>query len=137
MNSQGKVKLQVWLLIAVVFALGGVTGASLDRLYLAKLSPPKNEPSERGPRGPNRGPDRMVERMRKDLNLNDEQVPKIRTIFEESRKEFPPRRFIECPGYKESRDHTRARVREMLTPEQQKRYDEINAKRDADMDRDR
>lgn len=124
MNSQGKVKLQVWLLIAVVFALGGVTGASLDRLYLANSGAFKNP----HPRGPNR----MVERLRSDLNLNEAQVAKIKTIFEESRKEFPPSRFAECPGFTESRARTRARIRETLTPEQQKRYDEINAQRDAE-----
>jgi Spy/CpxP family protein refolding chaperone len=129
MNSQGKIKLQVWLLIAVVFALGGVTGASLDRVYLANRGEVKSGNPDRGPRGPNR----MVERLRSDLNLNDEQVAKIKTIFEESRKEFPPSRFAECPGFKESRARTRARVREVLTPEQQQRYDEINTQRDADM----
>ena len=133
MNSQGKVKLQVWLLIAAVFALGGVTGAALDRVYQAKLIAPKIENPNRSQRGPNR----MVERLRSDLNLNDEQVQKIKTIFEESRKEFPPSRFAECPGFKESRARTRARVREVLTPEQQNRFDEINAKRDADTNKDR
>lgn len=129
MNSQGKIKLQVWLLIAAVFALGGVTGASLDRVYLANRGEVKSGHPDRGPRGLNR----MVERLRSDLNLNDEQVAKIKTIFEESRKEFPPSRFAECPGFKESRARTRARVREVLTPEQQQRYDEINTQRDADM----
>ena len=43
MSSQGKVKLQVWLLIAVVFALGAVTGGSLDRVYVAKRSALSNE----------------------------------------------------------------------------------------------
>jgi Spy/CpxP family protein refolding chaperone len=137
MNSQGKIKLQVWLLIAVVFALGGVTGASLDRVYLANRTPIKNDPPNRGARGPSERLDRMVERMRKDLNLNEEQVPKIRTILEESRKEFSQSRFAECPGFKESRARTRARVREALTPEQQKRYDELNAQRDADVHKDR
>jgi Spy/CpxP family protein refolding chaperone len=133
MNSQGKIKLQVWLLIAVVFALGGVTGASLDRLYFSNHNTARNEIPGRGPRGPNR----MVERLRSDLNLNDEQVQKIKSVFEESRKEFHPSRFAECPGVKESRDRTRARVREVLTPEQQKRYDEINTKRDAEMSKER
>jgi Spy/CpxP family protein refolding chaperone len=133
MNPQGKVKLQVWLLIAAVFALGGVTGAALDRVYQAKLREPKIENQNRHPRGPNR----MVERLRSDLNLNDDQVQKIKTIFEESRKEFPPSRFAECPGFKESRARTRARVHDVLTPEQQKRYEEINAQRDADMNKDR
>jgi|SRR5262245_10601319 len=128
MTSQTKVKLQVWLLIAVVFVLGGVTGGSLDRLYLSKSA----GNSDRG-----RGPHRMMERLRNDLNLNDEQVSKIKTIFEESRKDFPQSRFFDCPGVRESRARTRSRIRETLTPEQQKRFDEINAQRDAEMGKDR
>ena len=124
MTSQAKVKLQVWLLIVVVFVLGGVTGGSLDRLYLSK------SPGER------RGPHRMMERLKSDLKLNDEQVAKIRTIFEESRKEFNQSRLLECPGIVRSRERTRARIRETLTPEQQKRFDEINAQRDAEMGKD-
>jgi hypothetical protein len=131
MNTQGKVKLQVWLLIAVVFALGAVTGGSLDRLYLARSGALRNDITNHS-----RGPNRMVERMKSDLNLNDEQVAKVKTIFEESRKEFPPSRFAQCPGYMESRARTRQRIRETLTTDQQKRFDEINAKRDADTNKD-
>jgi Spy/CpxP family protein refolding chaperone len=79
----------------------------------------------------------MIERLKNDLSLNDEQIAKIRTIFEESRKDFPPSKFVDCPGVKASRERTRTRVRETLTPEQQKRYDEINAQRDAEMGKDR
>jgi Spy/CpxP family protein refolding chaperone len=135
MTSQSRVKLQVWLLIVVVFVLGGVTGVSLDRLYLAKSGPARFGPADHGGPGRPRGPGRMIERMKSDLNLNDEQVARIRTIFEESRKELSPSRFAECPGVKEARLRTRTRVREVLTPEQQKRYDEINAQRDAEMAR--
>lgn len=134
MTSQGKVKFQVWLLIVVVFVLGGVTGASLDRLYLVKSDSLKS--GGPGPHGP-RGLERMLGKLKGDLNLSDEQVPKIRTIFEESRKDFPQSRLAECPGFKESRARTRSRVREVLTPEQQKRYDEINAQRDAEMSKER
>jgi len=131
MTSQGKVKLQVWLLIVAVFVLGAVTGGSLDRLYLAKSDSLKSG-------GPgHRGPGRMVEKLKADLNLSDDQVGRIRTIFEESRKEFPANRFAECPGFKESRARTRARVRETLTPEQQIKYDEINVQRDAEMGKER
>ena len=132
MSSQGKVKLQVWLLIMAVFTLGAVTGGSLDRVYMANRGAINND----NPNRP-RGPHRMVERLKSDLNLNDEQVAKVKTILEESRKEFPPSRFAECPGFVQSRARTRARIREALTPEQQKRYDEINAQRDADMSKER
>jgi len=129
MTSQGKVKLQVWLLIIVVFVLGGVTGGSLDRLYLANRSGSPNHNR--------RGTDRIIEKWREDLKLNDGQVAKIRTIFEESRREFPQSRLAECPGFKESRARTRSRVRELLTSEQQKRFDEMNAQRDAEMSKER
>jgi len=130
MTSQGKVKLQVWLLIVTVFVLGAVTGGSMDRLYLTKSASIR-------PEHPRRGPEGVINKLREDLKLSDEQVTKIRTIFEESRKEFPPSKFAECPGFKESRARTRTRIREALTAEQQKKYDELNAQRDAEMNRDR
>ena len=128
MASLSKVKTQVWFLILVVFLLGGVAGASVDRLLFLKgqsASPPGK--GERGGRG------RMIEQMKTDLNLTDEQTTSVRAIFDDMRKEFSPRRFDECPGVKESREKSRARIRTVLTPEQQKKYDEINAKRDAEM----
>lgn len=128
MASLSKVKTKVWLLILVVFLLGGVVGGSIDRLLLFKAQ------SSSPTKGERRG--RMLEQMKTDLNLSEEQTASIRTIFEDMRKEFSPRRFDECPGVKESREKSRARVRAVLTPEQQKKYDEINAKRDAEMTKD-
>ena len=133
MNSQGKVKLQVWLLIVAVFALGGVTGASLDRLYLLKKDPARLWAASGGERGRGGCEHRALDKIRNDLNLTDEQTSKVRAIFEETRKEFPPQRFAECPGFKEMREHTRERIRAVLTPEQQKLYDQINAHRDAEI----
>ncbi len=127
MTSLGKVKVQVWMLILVVFLLGGVTGASIDRLLLSNNRQTPARGGERGGRG------RMLEQMINDLNLTDDQTKKVRTIFEDMRKEFPPSRFSECPGVKESREKSRQRIRAILTPEQQKKYDEINAKRDAEI----
>jgi len=125
MASLSKVKAQVWLLILVVFVLGGVAGASVDRLLLLK---------GQGSGGPGRGGrGRMIEQMKTDLNLTDEQTVAVKAIFEDMQKEFSPRRFDECPGIKESREKSRARVRAVLTAEQQKKYDDFNAKRDAEM----
>ena len=116
MTSIGKVKIQVWFLILVVFLLGSVTGASVDRLFLMK-----GQSNSRPPHGERRGPGRMVEQMKADLNLTEEQTASMRKIFEESRKEFPPWKFNECPGVKESREKTRTQIRAILTPEQQKK----------------
>ncbi len=126
MRAQNSVKLQVWLMIILVFALGGVTGAAIDRLFLRPATE-RFEPGGRGSRGGG-----MANRMAKDLNLTEEQSKQIHTIFEESRKQF---RMEDCPGFVESRQRTRERIRAVLTAEQQVRFDEINAKRDADMNR--
>lgn len=127
MNTIGKVKTQAWLLMLVVFLLGGVTGASMDRFWFLKGQ--NSPPARHGERGPGR----MVERLKSDLSLTDEQTAAVRVIFEDMRKEFPPSRFNECPGLKESREKSRTRIRAILTAEQQKRYDDLNAKRDAEM----
>lgn len=127
MNAVGKVKTQAWLLMLVVFLLGGVTGASVDRFWVLK-----NQPGAPA-RGGDRGPGHMVERMKSDLNLTDEQTTAVRGVFADMRKEFPPSKFNECPGLKESREKSRERIRAILTPEQRKKYDEMNARRDAEM----
>ncbi|MFN0084857.1 MAG: hypothetical protein ACKVX9_05675 [Blastocatellia bacterium] len=127
MRQQGNVKLQVWLMIILVFALGGVTGAAIERLFLH--SPAERfEPGRRG--GGGRGG--MIKRMKEDLKLTDEQEKSIHAIFEDSRKQFD---MDECPGFKEARQRTQARIREILNPEQQKRFEEINAQREAEMNR--
>jgi Spy/CpxP family protein refolding chaperone len=131
MTSPRRVKYQVWLLILVVFALGAVTGASLDRLYLRK-----QDPGRLSAAGPGwRGRQQMLDDMKRDLNLSNEQVTTIRAIFEETRKEFSPKRFAECPGFKEMRQKTHERIRAALSPEQQRRYEEITAQREAEMNK--
>jgi protein CpxP len=127
MDVAGKAKTQAWMLMLVVFLLGGVTGGAMDRFWFLKQQAPAT--STRGERGPGR----MLDFLKRELNLTDEQNAAVKTIFENMRKEFPPSRINDCPGMKESREKSRAHVRAILTPEQQKKYDELNAKRDAEM----
>lgn len=127
MNIAGKAKTQAWMLMLVVFLLGGVTGGAVDRFWFIKQqSPTARVHGERGP-------GQMREFLKRELNLTEEQTVAVKTIFENMRKEFPPSRMSECPGMKEFREKSRAHIRAILTPEQQKKYDEINAKRDAEM----
>lgn len=131
MEQTSRIKLQVWLAISLVFVLGAVTGASLDRFYLAQSG---KRPSDRdrhfGGRG---GPRGMVESLTKELNLNTEQTEAIKKIFEESRKDFSPNKLAECPGFKEARQRTNNQILGVLNPEQQKRYNELQAEREARM----
>lgn len=123
MNSSNRMKLQVWLVILAVFGLGGVTGVSLDRMYLSR-SGPRESHGARGFGG--REPGRMATRMQADLNLSDEQVEAVRKVFEDSRKEFS---LADCPGFKEARQRTHDRINALLKPDQQQRYAEITRQR--------
>lgn len=126
MKTQGKVKIQVWLMILLVFILGGVTGASIDHLYNAKYGSSRSGP----PPGSRR--QAMIENMRRDLNLSEDQVKQVRLVFEETRKESQRRSAVECPVFNEMREKTRQNIRAVLNPEQQQKYDAINAKHDAE-----
>lgn len=129
MDVAGKAKTQAWVLMLVVFLLGGVTGGAVDRFFFLKGQ--SSPPHARGERGPGR----MLEFLKRELNLTEEQTTGVKNVFEQMRKEFPPSRINDCPGMKESREKSRTLIREILTPEQQKKYDEMNAKRDAEMQR--
>jgi Spy/CpxP family protein refolding chaperone len=126
MNIAGRAKTQAWMLLLVVFLLGGITGGAVDRFLFLKQQAPTSTPRGERRRG------QMHEFLKRELNLTDEQATSVKTIFENMRKEFPSR-FNECPGMKESRDKMRAHIRAILTPEQQTKYDELNARRDAEI----
>jgi Spy/CpxP family protein refolding chaperone len=111
-------KLKLWSLAFVIFLLGGITGAAFHALYQVKMSPPSSA---------NRGMDKM----KQDLNLTDEQTQKIKTIFEESRKEFSNVVKEKCPSLKEMREKTDERIKSVLNPEQQQKFDELKKQREA------
>ena len=112
MNPQGRVKLKAWLVLLAVFALGGVSGAALDGLYRARAGAERQIMFGRG------AP--IFETLRDELNLTDEQATAIRSIVEETRDEMMAHR-----------QRAQARVRAALTPEQQRRFDEIRAQREV------
>lgn len=126
MNQPSRMKMQVWLVILAVFGLGGITGISLDRVYLSRNA-------EKRGSGSRRGPGHMLERLKTDLNLSAEQTESIRKIFEESRKDFSPAKLAECPGFKEAKQRTRERVSAVLNPEQQKIYQQKEQEREERM----
>ena len=128
MESSWQVKYQVWLLIVAVFALGSITGGALDRLYLSR-SGALRQPHSAG--GGGRGPGRMIEQLKTDLNLTDEQFQAVKKIFDESRKRDDFRQVMsQCPGMKEMREKHNTEIRALLNPDQQKRFTEIIAERE-------
>jgi Spy/CpxP family protein refolding chaperone len=69
--------------------------------------------------------------MRSDLSLTDEQARQVKTVLDETRDEFRTL-SAECrPRYDAIRQKGRERIRALLTPEQQQRFDAKVAERDA------
>lgn len=127
MTLQGKTRLKIWLVVVGVFVLGCVTGASLDSLYRMKAS--NDERHEKG--GGRRHKENIFEDMKRDLNLTDQQATEVRAIIEQSREEYRALRNEQRPRHDAVRSAARARIRALLTPEQQQRFDAKIAERDA------
>ena len=118
---------RVWfkglLVLLVVFALGGITGAALDGLYRsrasAELKLPKRDAGD------------YFDSLKRELNLNAEQASAIKTILDEMRGEYGAICADVRPRYDELRDRGRSRMRALLTPDQQQRFDSIVIKEDC------
>ena len=131
MTPRGKTLLKVWLMVVGVFALGCLTGASLDSVY--RLRAGNNERQEaRGKRNKEAG----FENMKRDLNLNEQQANEIRVILDQTRNEYRALRAEVRPRYDTLRQNSRARIRALLNVEQQQRFDARVAERDAKRDPD-
>ena len=128
MTPRGLTRLKMWLVVVGVFALGCVTGASLDSLYRLRAS------GDARHEGGRRGKGEVFEKMKRDLNLTDQQGTEIRVIIEQSREEYRALRNEVSPRYDAVRQNARARIRALLNPEQQQRFDARNAERDARRD---
>jgi Spy/CpxP family protein refolding chaperone len=126
MTTRGRTRLKIWLVVVGVFALGCLSGVALDGAYRLRAAG-RDHAGEHGRRG---GQD-IFERMRSDLSLTDEQARQVKTVLDETRDEFRTL-SAECrPRYDAIRQKGRERIRALLTPEQQQRFDAKVAERDA------
>jgi Spy/CpxP family protein refolding chaperone len=122
MTPRGSTRLKIWLVVVGVFVLGCVTGVALDSLYRLGGGGNDRHKRERGD---------VFEKMKSDLNLTDQQGTEIRAIIEQSREEYRTLRNEISPRYDEVRARARARIRALLTPEQQQRFDAETAERET------
>ncbi len=126
----GRTRLKIWLAVVGVFVLGCVTGASFDSLYRLRAS--NDERQEKHGR---HGKEDLFESLKRDLDLSDDQATQIRAILDQTRNEYRALRAEVRPRYDSIRQTARARIRALLTPEQQQRFDAKAAERDAQRDK--
>lgn len=130
MTPKSGARLKLWLAVAAVFALGCVTGALLDSAYRLRAGAARTE--GRG----KRGHEEVFERMRRDLELTEQQAAEVRRILDETRNDYRALRAEARPRFDRIRQSARTRIRALLTPQQQQRFDakvaEMDARRDAE-----
>ncbi len=126
MTERMRTRLKVWLVVMGVFALGCITGASLDGAYRLRAGGERREMH-----GGRRSSGEVLEKMRRDLSLNDNQATEIGRILEQTHNEYRSLRAEVRPRYDLIRQNARTQIRSLLTPEQQKVFDAKAAERDA------
>lgn len=129
MTPRGMTRLKIWLVVVGVFTLGLLTGAFLDSAY--RLQARNKERQGMRERGGKEGKEEAFESMKRDLNLNEQQATEIKAILDQTRNEYRALRAEVRPRYDALRQNARTRIRSLLTPEQQQRFDVEAAKRDA------
>lgn len=115
------------LALVVAFALGGVAGAFGMRAHVFRGFADRMH----GPPGRARMEFRL-EAMTRELDLTSEQRDKIRKVFESHEQERRAM-FDRCaPEQRALMDKVDAEIRAVLTPEQQKKHDEMIRERRRD-----
>ncbi len=107
--------------VLLVFATGMAAGALLTQRY-------HQGRMERILSGrPGAAADIVVRRLSRSLDLDTAQRERVRTIVTETRREMEEIRKPFRPRIEEALDRSRARIREVLRPDQQARFDRLTA----------
>lgn len=119
--KQSNAQLKAWGAFLLVFALGGVTGASLDGMY--RLRGANSAPT--APVVSIRDTDTYFETLKRELTLSADQATAIRTVLDHTRDEYKAVCADVRPRYDTVRERARSQMRELLTSDQQPRFDSI------------
>ena len=108
-----------------VFVLGCVTGAALDSAYRLRAAGQRRPPHGQQGRGD------FFKALQNNLDLDARQSEQIRAIIDETREGYRQLQTEVRPRYDTLRRDGRTRIRALLTPEQQQKFDLMTAERDA------
>ncbi|HJQ68243.1 MAG TPA: hypothetical protein VKA70_04695 [Blastocatellia bacterium] len=124
MNSQSKAWLKVMAVLLVVFALGGVTGAALSGLFAARTETDELTHSIRDTSS-------YFGTLKREIDLTPEQAEQMQAILAEMRDEYKTVCAEVRPRYHALRESARLRMRGLLSPAQQVRFDSIVTQEDC------
>lgn len=133
MESRTSNQTKARLLVLAIFVIGFAAGALSMNLYQRTGS----DPEKRHKEGRGNPQVRVVKMMTERLSLTEEQAEKIKAILGETyeqydaiRKEIDPKIAEYKPRFEAARQQGRERMREVLTPEQLPKFEEMIRERD-------
>jgi hypothetical protein len=133
MNQRGRQSLKVWAVLLIVFAFGCVTGASLDGLYalFQSQTAAPNEAAAEYVLPSMRDTEAYFEALKRELKLEAAQATEMRVVLDETREQYKAVCADVRPRYDVLREQARARMRALLTSDQQQRFDTIITQEDC------
>ena len=118
-ESLGRVRFQGIALLAIAFVVGALGGMAAERIRATRARPAPLEGMQmRGGLPHGFG----------ELNLTSEQREQINAIFRSSRPRTDSVLRASLPQLEAIHDSVRAEIRAVLTPDQQRRFDEMEAR---------
>ena len=124
MNSQSKAWLKVLAVLLIVFALGGVTGAAIGGLFASGASSDESARSIRDTSS-------YFDTLKHEIELTPEQAEQMQMILADMRDEYKSVCAEVRPRYHALRESARLRMRSLLSPAQQERFDSIVTQEDC------
>ncbi len=115
-KSPRTIRIQTALLLLVMFVAGVVTGAAVVRLSSGHRPPPRHG-------------DGGIPRPLLELGLSQAQQTQVRAIMDKHRAEFEAVFRETRPKVQAVQEQVDQEIRPLLTPEQQQRLEELNARR--------
>jgi uncharacterized membrane protein len=123
MTLQGKNLIKIWCVLIGIFLLGGVAGAALNNVYLARSASGSVPSMQSG--------DAYFETLKRELDLDPNQASQMRAIIDDTRVQYKSVCAEVRPRYDGLRENARARMRVLLSPDQQRRFDLIVTREDC------
>jgi len=119
--------MRVWfsLFVLAVFCLGLASGMVIGRRM---IGPPPFGGGFGGPLGRGRGgppPERLVERLTSELQLNTEQRTQIDAILKSRRQRLDDLQHDVHARFEREQQELRDEIRKILTPEQQQQFEKL------------
>ena len=110
--------------VGLVFASGLVLGAFGEKLYTASVVSAKQRPN------PEEFRKKVMAEYESRLKLTPDQVAKVNQIMDETRTRMEETRRSMRPAYQKIHEDQVAKMREILTPDQQAEYDKMRKERE-------